>query len=178
MLKDTFDKITLLLFAAVLSALAVLIVTGGGEGKRAAGLDKAVEREMAGRARLELIGRLYGPAEELRRAGDRQGALLRLDELLRKYPGEAHGHILQGEILRETGALDEAVASYVAGVKLNGDYLDEKSPMSRRREIEALVGEGLREIGARSRANPDNRTLAASLRRVNYLKGRLAGGCE
>lgn len=179
MFTDTFDKITWLLLALVIAALAVVLGTssGAGEGK-GDGLGKAAEREMAYRARIELINSLYGPVEELRKAGKNQEALLKLDELIRKYPGEAHGHILQGEILREMGALDQAVASFEAGVKLNGDYVDARSPLSRRRAIEGLVAEGERVIGGRAAANPGNRTLAVSLRRVNYLKSRLAGGCE
>lgn len=179
MFKDTFDKLCWASLAIVLIALLVLLgMNAGSEGKAASGLDKAVEREMAYHARVELIAKLYGPVDGLRREGKNQEALLKLDELVRKYPGEAHGHILQGEILREMGALDEAVASYVAGVKLNGDYLDDKSPLSRRGDIQRLVDEGLKSIGARSAANPGNRTIAASLQKVNYLRSRLAGGCE
>ena len=179
MFTDTFDKITWLLLAVVIAALAaVLAFSHGTEGGRSAGLGKAVEREMAYRARVELIGKLYGPVDELRKAGRNQEALLKLDELIRKYPGEAHGHILQGEILRDMGALDEAVASFVEGVKLNGDYLDEQSPLSRRAAIQAVVDEGLRSIGSRAAANPGNRSLAASLGKINYLRSRLAGGCE
>jgi len=179
MFNDTFDKITWALLAIVVVALVALLAMnhGTGEGK-AAGLGKAAEREMAYRARIELIGSLYGPVEELRKKGSNQEALLKLDELIRKYPGEAHGHIIQGEILREMGALDEAVASFEEGVKLNGDYVDAKSPLSRRVAIQGLVDEGLRSISGRAAANPGNRSLAASLRKVNYLKSRLAGGCE
>ncbi|RNC64662.1 MAG: hypothetical protein ED859_18295 [Desulfuromonadales bacterium] len=180
MFKDTFDKTAWALLALVIGAMALILALnrGSGDGKGPAGLGKAVEREMAYRARLELIGKLYGPVDELRRAGNGQAALLKLDELLRKYPGEAHGHILQGEILREMGALDEAVASFVQGVKLNGDYLDATSPLSRRDQIQRLVDEGLKSVGARAAANPGNRTLAATLGKVNYLKSRMAGGCE
>uniref|UniRef100_A0A831U347 TPR domain protein n=1 Tax=Geobacter metallireducens TaxID=28232 RepID=A0A831U347_GEOME len=179
MFNDTFDKITWLLLAVVVAALAVLLAAGRGAGDgKAAGLDKAAERAMAYRARVELINSLYGPVEELRKAGKNQEALLRLDGLIRKYPGEAHGHILQGEILREMGALDQAVASFEAGVKLNGDYVDARSPLSRRGVIEGLVAEGEKVIGGRAAANPGNRSLAASLRKVSYLKSRLAGGCE
>lgn len=179
MFTDTFDKITWLLLAVVIAALAALLaVNHGTGGGKSAGLGKAVEREMAYRARVELIGKLYGPVDELRKAGRNQEAFLKLDELIRKYPGEAHGHILQGEILRDMGALDEAVASFVEGVKLNGDYLDEGSPLSRRAVIQALVDEGLRSIGSRAAANPGNRSLAASLGKINYLRSRLAGGCE
>lgn len=179
MFTDTFDKITWLLLAVVIAALAGVLATNHGAGAgRAAGLGKAVEREMAYRARVELLARLYGPVEELRTAGNDQEALLRLNELIRSYPGEAHGYILRGEILRKMGALDEAVASFEEGVRLNGDYVDAQSPLSRRRAIEGLVAEGLAGIGGRAAANPGNRSLAASLRKVNYLKSRLAGGCE
>ncbi|HEY6007263.1 MAG TPA: hypothetical protein VIU40_03000 [Geobacteraceae bacterium] len=180
MFNDTFDRMNWFLLALVLVALALLLAMsrGRGDGKGAAGLGKAVEREMAYRARVELIGKLYGPVEELHKSGNNATALLKLDELIRKFTGEAHGYILQGEILREMGTLDEAIASFVEGVKLNGDYLDAKSPLTRRDEIQRLVEEGLKSIAARAAANPRNRTVAASLQKVNYLKSRLAGGCE
>lgn len=97
MFTDTFDKITWLLLAVVIAALAGVLATNHGAGAgRAAGLGKAVEREMAYRARVELLARLYGLVEELRTAGNDQEALLRLNELIRSYPGEAHGYILRG----------------------------------------------------------------------------------
>ena len=180
MFKDRFDKICWALLTTALAALLVVIVTDGGisEGKPSGGIGKALEREMAYRARIELINKLYGPVEVLHKAGNKQEALLKLDELIRAYPGEAHGHILQARILREMGGLDEAISSFVEGVKLNGDYVDNKSPLSRRPEIEDLVVESLKSIRARAAANPDNKSIAASLRKINYLKSRLAGGCE
>lgn len=180
MFNDTFDRIHWFLLTLVILALILLLGMDSdkGGGKTAAGLDKAMEREMAYRARVEFIGKLYGPVDELRKAGNSQTALLKLGELVRKYPGEAHGYILQGEILHDMGALDEAVASFVEGVKLNGDYLDDKCALSRRKEIERLVNEGLRSTTARATANPGNRSLSSSIQKVNYLKSRLAGGCE
>jgi len=180
MYKDAFDKLCWLFLAVVMISLAALLYRdSGAEGEKpAAGLGKALERDMAYRARVELIGKLYAPVETLHKEGNNQTALLKLDELIRKYPGEGHGHIIQGDILLEMGALDEAVSSYVAGVKLNGDYVDAKSPLSRRAEIQRLVDEGLKNIERRASAGPDNRSLAASRQNVNYLKSRLAGGCE
>ncbi|MFH1028768.1 MAG: hypothetical protein V1791_12270 [Pseudomonadota bacterium] len=179
MFKDRFDKICWALLAAAVATLVAMLLAGGRtDGKPASGLGKALERDMAYRARVELITRLYGPVETLQKAGKRQEALLRLDELIRSYPGEAHGHILQGQILFEMGAPDEAISSFYEGVKLNGDYVDNKSPLSRRAEIQRLVDEGTRSISARAGANPDNRSIAASMRKINYLKSRLAGGCE
>jgi tetratricopeptide (TPR) repeat protein len=180
MLKDNFDRILWGLLAVTLVALAAVLsgLGGGPAGGPAARLDKALEREMAYQARGSLLQRLYDPVDALHRAGQPQQALLKLDELARRYPQEAHGYILKGEILSAMGGLDEAVAAYVEGVRLNGDYVDRNSPLSRRAEIEQVVDEGLRVIGARARANPDNRSLAVALRQVNYLRSRLAGGCE
>lgn len=180
MLKDRFDKICwMLVIIASASLVALLLLNGGSsEGKNGSGLGKALEREMAYRARIELINKLYAPVEELKKSGDKQQALLKLDELIRTYPAEAHGHILQGQILFELGTIDEALASFYEGVKLNGDYVDKKSPLSRRQDIQRLVDEGDKIIGKRAEANPGNKSIAASMRKVNYLKSRLAGGCE
>lgn len=180
MFKDAFDKwcgLTLVVVIVTLCALLYRNVSTENH-RQKAGTGKVLERELAYRARVELIDKLYSPVETLRKEGNTQAALLKLDELTKKYPGEAHGHILQGEILRSMGALDEAVSSYVEGVKLNGDYVDSKSPLSRRADIQRLVDEGLVTLGQRASANPGNRTVAASLQKINYLKSRLAGGCE
>ncbi|MBT1072521.1 hypothetical protein [Pelotalea chapellei] len=179
MCKDSFDKFCWALLAVALSVLvAVLVLNGGRDNKSGSGPNKALEREMAYYARVELINKLYGPVDKLRSAGSNQEALLKLDELNRKYPGEAHGHILQGLILQNLGAPDEAIASFVEGIRLNGDYVDDKSPLSRRREIQRLVDTSAKDITARIAANPGNRTLAGQLQKINYLKSRLAGGCE
>lgn len=180
MFKDVFDKLCWLFLSVVMVALAVLLFNSSAadNGKRTASSGKALERELAYRARVELIAKLYAPVETLRKEGNSQTALMKLDEMIRKYPAEAHGHILQGEILFGMGAFDEAVSSYVEGVKLNGDYVDAKSPLSRRVEIQRLVDEGLKNAAKRASANPDNRSLSASRLKLNYLKSRLAGGCE
>lgn len=179
MFKDTFDKLCWALLVLVVGSAVFLLAMGGGTaGKGSAALNKELDREMAYRARIELINKLYAPVEALRKGGNSQAALLKLDELTRKYPAEAHGYILQGEILKDMGDFDEAVASYVKGVKLNGDYVDAKSPLSRRDEIQRLVDAGLKNVGARAAANPGNRSLESLLQQINYLKSRLAGGCE
>lgn len=180
MCKDLFDKLCWFLLLVVLISLAALLYKDNGSGsqKRVSGPNKALERELAYRARVELITKLYAPVDALRKEGNNQTALLKLDELIRKYPAEAHGHILQGEILLGMGAFDEAVASYVEGVKLNGDYVDAKSPLSRRTEIQRLVDDGLKDVVKRAYDNPGNRSLAALRQKLNYLKSRLAGGCE
>lgn len=180
MFKDTFDKLCWLCLLVMMIASVSLLYKSSSSGneKRTGGSAKALERELAYRARVELISQLYAPIEKLRKEGNNQTALMRLDELIRKYPAEGHGHIIQGEILLGMGAFDEAVSSYMEGVKLNGDYVDAKSPLSRRTEIGRMVDDGLKKVARLAAANPDNRSLAASRQKLNYLKSRLAGGCE
>jgi hypothetical protein len=76
------------------------------------------------------------------------------------------------------GVLAEAVASYVAALRLNGDYVDARSPLSRQTEIRQLVDDGLRILGGQARSHPENVSLAAAVKNVHYLQSRLAGGCE
>lgn len=180
MFKDNFDRLCLSLVIASLVSIIVLLSfnTTASSRKQGAGLGKAAEREMANRARVELVERVYGHVETLKKSGQLQTSLLKLDELIRKYPAEAHGYILQGEILRDMGALDESVASVVQGIKLNGEYLDDKSPLSRRSLVVSLVGEGQKSVAERAAADPKNSSLKLLQGKINYLKSRLAGGCE
>jgi hypothetical protein len=181
MLKDRFDWLLVTLLAAATITLLTLLATqspDSGGTRATAGLTKAMEQQMAYQARVALLQKLYAPVEAMRTAGDLQGALFKLDDLARTYPGEAHSFILKGEIQHRLGADEEAVASYVQGIKLSGDYIDRKSPLSRRDDIQRLVDTAGRTIADRARANPGNASLALAVKNVNYLQSRLAGGCE
>lgn len=181
MARDRFDLLQWGVLAAALLGLVLLLAggeRGSAAGHRGGELDRALERELAWQARAELLQKLYGPVEELRRSGQLQNALLTLDELERSYPGEAHGQILKGEILSELGAPEQAAASFAAGVRRSGDYIDRDGPLSRRAAIEALVQQALPGVTARAAANPGNRTLASAVKDLRYLQSRLAGGCE
>lgn len=177
---DRFDMLHWTGLAVVAAALVALLLTagpGGGAGASAA-VDKALQLEIAYQARSAFLEKLYAPVEALWRDGDAQRALLKLEELARLYPGEAHGYVLAGGILAELEAHEESIAKYVRAVRLNGDYVDERSPFSRRDEIGRAVESGLERLVPRARANPDNPTLTAALKDVYYLQSRLAGGCE
>lgn len=179
MLRDRFDRFLWLGLAGSLAALVFLLSSGASSGSvNRHSLDKAMEEEMAYQARTAFLQKVYGPVESLINSGEPQRALLKLEELGRRYPGEAHGYVLKGAILAGLGALDEAVGSYVRGVRLNGDYVDARSPLSRRTEIRQIVEQGVKAIGEKARAHPDNPSLAAALKDVYYLQSRLAGGCE
>ena len=180
-LSDWHDRVHLVGLAAVLAALGWLILVGAPTDSAAradSGVERAMERQMAYQARVAFLEQVYGPVEELRREGNPQQALLMLEQLNRNYAGEAHGFILQGMILHEMGVLDRAAASFVRGLRINGDYVDQRSPLTRRAQIQALVDEGHDRLAARARANPDNPSIVAALRNVYYLQSRLAGGCE
>ena len=179
--RDSLDLLTWIALVVSAVALVALFVSGVGHDRAseaATGVDQALQRQLAHQAKLDFIKRIYAPVEELRRDGKSQQALLKLEEIGRDYPGEAYGQILRGELLLGQGALQEALASVVAGVKANGDYIDRNSPLQRRELVTRLVKAGREQLLPKARSNPDNRGLARALDNVHYLQSRLAGGCE
>jgi tetratricopeptide (TPR) repeat protein len=164
--------------------LVCVLATGwllwGGQEKNvsSAALDKALERQIAYQARIDFLRNLYRPVEELRSAGQAAAALLKLDELARHYPQEAHGEILQAEILLERGATKQAIEHYVRAVRLNGDYVDKASPLSRRSGIQQLVNEQLPAFAELVGKKPRNPALRKVRTGLYYLQSRLSGGCE
>ena len=178
--KCFFDKLLWIALIALAGALVVIVATSSRPGEQSGNkaLDQALERALVYQSRVALIRELYGPVETLVKAGQDQAALLKLTEIEKTYPGEAHGQMLKGEIQARLGALDEAVASYAAGVKLRGDYVDKENPLSRRNEIGKVVEKGLQTVSARLALHPDNRTAKATMKQLYYLQSRLAGGCE
>ena len=170
-------KLLLLLATAGLVAILATAPKGGGTAGSSA-LDKAMERELARQARAAFVRELYAPVTELRAAGQSQQALLKLEELTRTYPGDPFALVLRAEILRELGRLDQAIGHYAQALRLNGEFLDEQGPFSRRTEIRQLVEEGLAALLPRFQAHPDNRSLATTVKEIYYLQSRLAGGCE
>ena len=179
MFRDRFDYILGAALALLLVALAGLFLGGAGadRGPRQT-VDRGLERESQARARVAYLDQLYAPVVALQEAGQDQQALLKLQELERSYPGEAHGEMLRAASLYRLGALEEAVSATARGIRLRGDYLDRRSPLSRRPAIEALVKEAVPRLGERARSNPGNSSLASALKEAYYLQSRLAGGCE
>ncbi len=174
---DRFDKILFILLAFAVAGLAVYAIRSL-PGKTTAVDTRSMERELAAQARIALIDKLFAPVTAAMQAGQYQEALLKLEEINVRYPGEAHGFILKGEILSRLESLDGAVTAFVRGVKLNGDYIDKRSQVSRRDIIEKLLEISLPRAAASYRNAPGNPVLKAALANNNYLKSRLAGGCE
>ena len=180
MLRDRFDQLVIVTLVGVLIATAVLIAGAGPrEDNRYAQVAKRqFEREMLHQARVAFIDRHYSPVIALRDNGALPDALLKLEELKRTLPGEAHNDLLSGDILLRMGHFDRALTRLADAVKRNADYVDAASPLSQRPLIESAVSEGLPLIRDRLRVQPDNRTLAQVLKDGYYLQSRLAGGCE
>lgn len=178
--KDFFNRGLWLALFLLAGALLVIVTTTSRPGSQAGAqaLDKALERAMIFQSRVAFIRELYGPVETLLQSGQDQAALMKLAEIEKTYPGEAHGQMLKGSIQSRLGAIDEAVASYAAGIRMRGDYVDPENPLSRRSEIAKVVENGLRTVSARLAASPDNRTAQATMKQLYYLQSRLAGGCE
>ncbi len=180
MLHDRFDQILAATLVLILAAGVFLLATAGpNQGPHAgAGNDRQLEREIVYQARLSFLQRRYGPVVELRDSGALQEALLKLEELGRDLPGEAHTDLLSGDILLRMGQFDRALIKLAGAVRRNGDYIDSGSPLNRRPLIESAVAEGMPLVRDRLRAQPDNRSLAMVLKDGYYLQSRLAGGCE
>jgi hypothetical protein len=76
------------------------------------------------------------------------------------------------------GAKQKAIAHVARAVRMNGDYVDQHSPLSRRDLIDPLLDGELVEIKRQSTENPASTSLVATLKDLYYLQGRMAGGCE
>lgn len=176
-----FDRFRLLVFVALFACvilLGTLLTRGQAHNVASASVDKALEQQIAYQARVDFLQKLYQPVEDLMASGQASEALLRLDELERRYPQEAHGEILRGEILLERRAVRQAIEHYVQAVRLNGDYVDKNSPLNRRKDIQQLVDIQLPLFAEKSRQVDNDPALQQLVRGLYYLQSRLAGGCE
>jgi hypothetical protein len=174
---DRFDKLLFSLLALAILCLAILVARSLPD--KTTRIDtKSMERELSAQARSGLLDKIFAPVTLAMQAGQMQEALLKLEEINVRYPGEAHGFILKGEIFDRLGVPDKAAAAFVRGVKLNGDYIDKKSQVTRHDIIENLVNTLLPKAVANYRSSPGNPALKENLANLNYLKSRLAGGCE
>jgi tetratricopeptide (TPR) repeat protein len=174
---DRFDKLLVALLVMATLGLVTLVLQALPD--KTTRIDsRNLERELSAQSRIVLLDRIYAPVTSALQAGQFQEALLKLEEITVRYPGEAHGFILKGEIFSQLELYDKAVASFVQGVKLNGDYIDKTSQVTRRAVIEKLVAAQLPKAAAAYRRMPGSSVRKEQLANVNYLKSRLAGGCE
>ncbi len=178
MFRDFFDRMHWFALGGLVIALFYLLFFSPADGSTVRKQDKRLELVLQEKARIAFLLETYAPVEELAAAGNRAAALLKLEELERDFPGEAHASILRGSLLLEQGAIAEGIAAYVLGVRQNGDYIDARSLLGRHQEITALVEAELPLIKNRVEKTPDSRTWNEALNNIYYLQSRLAGGCE
>jgi hypothetical protein len=176
--RDLFDKLHWVALFGVVAAVVYLLLFASADGTQIRKQDKRLELALQQKAKAAFLLETYGPVEELAATGNRVEALLKLEELERDFPGEAHASILRGALLVEQGALAEGIRSYVLGVRQNGDYIDERSLLGRHSEISDLVTTQLPIIKEKVERTPDSRTWNEALKNIYYLQSRLAGGCE
>jgi predicted Zn-dependent protease len=173
--KDRVDILfAILLLLCIVAVSALLSGSGSQASQGRLAVDKALERDMAYQAKVSFLERLYAPVSGLQQTGKYEAALLKLDELSRRYPEEAHGELLRSEILLQLQAVPQAIEHLAAAVRMSGDYVDRYSPLSRRQLIERLLDEQLPKVKA-TQASERQQSL---LKDLYYLQGRLAGGCE
>lgn len=174
---DRFDKLLAALLVLTMIGLVILVVQALPD-KTTRVDSRSLERELSAQARTALLERIYAPVTAALQSGQLQEALLKLEEITVRYPGEAHGFILKGEIFNRLELFDKAAASFVQGVKVNGDYIDKTSQVTVRDIIEKLVTVQLPKAAAVYKSSPGNPSQKEYLANLNYLKSRLAGGCE
>lgn len=178
MLKDRVDILLAgALLLCVVAGLALLLGGGSQASQSKPALDKAIARDMAYQAKVSFLERLYAPVSELQQGGKFEAALLKLDELSRSYPNEAHGEMLRGEILLGMQVVPQAVEHLAKAVRMSADYVDRQSPLSRRNLFDKLIAEHLPSLKEKATAQKNPR-LQKTLQNLYYLQGRLAGGCE
>jgi predicted Zn-dependent protease len=176
-LKDRFDYCTGGGLILVLVALAILLATAE-PSKVGADSDRRLEQELMAQARLSFLQSNYSPVVELGKRGELQTALLKLEELDQKFPGEPYGSLLRGEVLFRMGVVDRALVSLAVAVRGNSEFLDRANPINRHDLVVAAVEQGIPLLRDRQNGQPDDRQVAAALKDAYYLKSRLAGGCE
>ena len=177
---DNFDLVMLAVIGGALLALAVFIYgSQGSDGaERAPAYEIAVQKQMMRQARMDHLGRIYQPAQQALAERRYPEALLALEEIGRRYPGEPHGLMLRGEAQLAMGAIHEGVVNVATAVRRDAEYLEEQSPLSRRSLLEQLVGEVLPRLRENVREVDPTPGQLRSLQELRYLQSRLAGGCE
>lgn len=179
MLKDRFDHILAASLVVVLILTVVLLTSvSPGKASHASSVNRQLEREMLYQARVAFIERHYGPVIALRDNGSLPEALLKLEELRRSLPDDAHNDLLSGDIMLRMGQFDQALTRLASAVRSNADYVDTASPLNQRPLVESAVASALPLVRDRLRSQPESLALEKVVKDGYYLQSRLAGGCE
>lgn len=173
------DRFALFHLTIVLVALcgSLLLVLGSSPATRAQS-EGQLERDLARKARVVYLREIYAPVQQLLEQNRLQQALLKLEEISRRYPNQPYGLLLKGRLLYRIGATDEAIAAYAAAVRGNPDFVESGTALAAREEIEQLVKSQLEPVRRRLNADPSGMATRKTMGQLRYLQSRLAGGCE
>jgi len=101
-----------------------------------------------------------------------------LSELMTTFPGRHEVWALAGRHWEARGQDGKALSAYARAVRLEPDYLDERSDLFLGKRIEVLTVRVMDELDA-VRSSRELDTAGKNLmKKAYFLKRRLAGGCE
>ncbi len=177
---DRFDLVMLAALLGVLVGLGVLLVghKGTSTALTSAAYQAGVQQQLMRQARLDHLAAIFRPAQQALTEQRYSEALLTIEEIARSHPGDPHGLMLKGEVQLQMGALHEGILNIARAVRLDSEYLEPQSPLSRRPLIEQLVSDELPRLRESMRAADPSPGQLKALQELRYLQSRLAGGCE
>lgn len=169
------DRITEIAMAAAALWLAVLLWPAGAGGPAASGLAEARARQLTGVAMERFGARLA----QVRRLVDGSGDADReLSDLLEGYPGRHEAWSLAGRYHEAAGRSAPSLMAYATAVRLQPDYLDDRSGLYLGGRIGKLVDTEMERLSALKRKGSLQPADKAEIKAAYFLKRRLAGGCE
>lgn len=101
-----------------------------------------------------------------------------LARLQESFPGRHEVWALTARHSESEGRDRDALAAYGRAVRLQPDYLDEKSGLYLGKRIETLTAKVMDDLRATRSSGELDRTGKELLKTAYFLKRRLAGGCE
>jgi len=125
---------------------------------------------------MERFQALLSQARRLADSNGDPGPLL--TELKGNFPGRHEVWALTARHRESEGRDGEALAAYARAVRLQPDYLDERSGLFLGKRIEVLTGRVMDELDTARRRGGLDSAGEELLKTAYFLKRRLAGGCE
>lgn len=97
--------------------------------------------------------------------------------LLQEAPFEGAPHILMGDLHMRRQDPVQAMFAYRAGIDLNPDFLDKRTPVFQGKKIKAAVGEARKAILEGLNKDPSDQRLKEARTTLYYMQRRIAGSC-
>jgi len=167
----------------ITEALAILCVAAAVITLTVSARVPAVEGSLAGfKAQAvsdEDMGRFHDLLQEARRLADTNGdPEPLLSELEGDFPGRHEVWAITARHSESEGWDAKALAAYARAVRLQPDYLDEKSGLFLGKRIEVLTSKVMDELDTARNSRGLDSDEKQLLKTAYFLKRRLAGGCE